>query len=184
LLAGVGMEKKNIINELSESEAKNILRILAEEDIKTARRIEALAEELFADVDIWGIGEDVFYDLDRLDVHELWDNSGKTRYGYVDPGDEAYDMVKRVLDDYIDEYDRYIRLNKRRLAMEYMIEIISGLMEFDINGSSEFRDWAEDIADSCIEEYKDKFKNDEGNSELVDEFMQRIDDLSAEGQDI
>jgi hypothetical protein len=184
LLAGVGMEKKSIINELSETEAKNILRILAKEDKKIAARIEILAEELFADVDFFEISEDVFYDLDRLDVRDLWDNSGKTSYGYVDPYDEAYEMVESVLGEYIDEYERYIRLNKRRLAMEYMIEIISGLMEFDINGISEFRDWAEDVAYSLIEDYKDKFKNDEGNSELVDEFIQRIEDLKSEGQEI
>ncbi len=178
------MEKYNKINELSETEAKNILRILAEEDKKTAARIDKLVEEFFEDADFSEISEDLFGVLDSLDVRDLWDNSGETSYGYVDPGDEAYDMVKSVLDDYIDEYDRYIRLNKRRLAMEYMIGIISGLMEFDLNGSSEFRDWAEDVADPLIEDYEDKFKMDEGNSGLVDEFIQRIEDLKSEGQQV
>lgn len=178
------MRNSKIINELSDEEAKRILIRLADEDKIIAQRIDILAEEYFATVDFLQISNLVFCDLEGLDVEVLWDNSGKTRYGYVEPCDEAYDMVEKVLDEYITEYDKYIRLNKRRPAMEFMIGLISGILEFDIHGSSEFRDWAEDIADCFIQEYIEKFKNDEENAGLADEFMQRIDKLMAKDQDI
>lgn len=178
------MRNNNILNELSGEDAKRILKILADEDKKLAERIDMLAEELIATIDFLDISDSVFYDLDGLDVEELWDHSGKTRHGYVEPYEEAYNMVEQVLDQYITEYDKYIRLNKRRPAMEYMIGLISGLMEFDINGNSEFRDWAEDVADSFIHDYISKFKNDSQNAGLEDEFMQRIEKLKAEDQDI
>ena len=160
------MKKNDIIGELSGSEAKIILRNLANEDEKIDKKIRALAEKLIEAVDFSQISDSVFCDLENLDVYELWDNSGKTRYGYVDPYDEAYEMVERVLDEYIAEYDKYIRLDKRRIAMEYMIGIISGIMRFDNEGISEFSDWAVDVADCFVEDYIEKFKNDEKNAEI------------------
>jgi hypothetical protein len=180
------MDKKNndIINELSGEDAKRILRILADEDGKTAARIDTLAEEFFETVDHLQISDSVFWELNSLNVEDLWDHSGKTRYGYVEPCDEAYNMVELVLDQYIAEYEKYIRLDKRHAAMEFMIGLIYGINEFDTNGRSEFRDWAEDIAGIFIQDYTEKFKNDSENAEFVDEFIQRLDELNAEGQDI
>ena len=178
------MKYNDIIDELSDSEAKIILRKLANEDEKTAKTISALAEKLIERVDLSQISDSVFRDLDNLDVDVLWNNSGKTRYGYVDPGDEAYDMIERVLDEYIAEYDKYIRLNKRRIAMEYMIGIIKGIKKFDNEGISEFRDWAEDVGYCFVRDYIEKFKNNEGNAEFIDEFLQRLDESETEEQEI
>lgn len=38
---------------------------------------------------IEGIAELLLLDLELLDIHDVWENAGSTRYGYVDPNDLA-----------------------------------------------------------------------------------------------
>ena len=39
------------------------------------------------------IADGVFWELDTLEVENVWDNSGPTRYGYVDSGEKVWEMV-------------------------------------------------------------------------------------------
>ena len=51
------------------------------------------------------IADEVFYELDSLEVEDVWDQSGSTRYGYVDPNEKAWEMLEDAI-----ELKRGIRL--------------------------------------------------------------------------
>lgn len=53
----------------------------------------------------------VLYDeLDALEVEEVWDRAGETRYGYVEPGEAADQMIDDVLEPLLKELARYEKL--------------------------------------------------------------------------
>ena len=81
---GIDMQKRsnrtrNILDEISADDAFAILRRLAKEDPKVANRIEQIAIEYLSDVDIEAIASQVYFDLDSIDVEEVWNRSGRTR---------------------------------------------------------------------------------------------------------
>jgi hypothetical protein len=78
-------EKKQIMDDIRAKYAYEILNRLADEDAKISKRIEELAFEYLREVDPDDVADGVFHDLDSLEVEDVWDKSGGTRHGYVDP---------------------------------------------------------------------------------------------------
>jgi len=76
--------KKDILTTITQNEAFTILKSLAKEDENIKKRIEQLAIEYLEDVDVEEIADAVYFDLDLIEVEDLWDRSGSTRDGYVD----------------------------------------------------------------------------------------------------
>ena len=73
--------KDNMIDRISPEQALEILRRLARNDPKITKQIENEAEELLKEIDAEEICEYVYSVLDGIDVQELWDRSGPSRYG-------------------------------------------------------------------------------------------------------
>ncbi len=96
-------KKKQILDDIRAKYAYEILKKLADEDANISKRTEELALEYLIEVDPDDIAESVFYDLDSLAVEDVWDNSGGTRDGYVDPNELASEMFEEVLEPYIDD---------------------------------------------------------------------------------
>ena len=74
----------NILDKINADDGLAILKMLAKEDTSLLKRIENAASEYFSDVEVEDIADGVFYELDTLVVEDVWDQSGSTRYGYVD----------------------------------------------------------------------------------------------------
>ena len=68
------MEK--LLEQISGEEALKILRLLSAQDQDIENRIEELAKKILQDVDLEEVSDEVFFDLDNIDVHDLWDQSG------------------------------------------------------------------------------------------------------------
>jgi len=68
--------KDDIFNKISPDEALEILEQIAKTDKKLKKRIVELTEDLFRNVEVDAICDDVFDSLDGIDVHELWDRAG------------------------------------------------------------------------------------------------------------
>ena len=70
--------------------------------------------------------------------------SGRTRYGYVDPGDAAWEMFEEALNPFIDEMKKNQKRALPAVAKTYCIGIIKGLWRFDEESVSDFIDWVTD----------------------------------------
>jgi hypothetical protein len=71
---------KQVLDNVSTEHAYEILERLADEDANISKRIQELAFEYITGVDPDDIAEDVFYDLNILDVEDVWNNSGSTKF--------------------------------------------------------------------------------------------------------
>jgi DNA phosphorothioation-dependent restriction protein DptG len=142
--------KDDIINKISPREALEILRHLAKLDKETKNRIIEIAEDLFKDIDVEEIGEDVFYALDGIDVQDLWDNSGAKTNGYISTEEMAFGMVEEQLKPFYQELFRLCELNMAQEAMQYCMGVLKGLYLYVNDSESEFKDWATDIPEECF----------------------------------
>jgi hypothetical protein len=167
---------KQVLDDVSSEHAHVILKRLADEDSKISKRIEELALEYLTEVDPDGIAEDIFYDLNILDVEDVWNNSGSTRYGYVDPYELAFEMFEEALEPYIDDLRKCQTISMDEKAKLHCMGILKGIDQFEREGTTEFKDWAVDAPYEnfmqVFEKWREENKNPK-NLEEMDEFIKR-----------
>lgn len=169
-------KKKQILDEISEADAYSILNRLIDEDKELKERVEKIAKEHLSNVDSDDIAEDVFCELDSLDVHDLWDESGSTRDGYVDVDEHAWEMFEERLDLFVDQMKKYQRLKMFPEAKTYCIGILKGLYMFKKDATTEFSDWATDAPDDFSQSIYEEWKKNQPVKEdvtEVDTFMKK-----------
>jgi hypothetical protein len=167
---------KLVLNDVSSEHAHEILIRLADEDAKISERIEEMALEYLTDVDSDGIAENVFCDLDILDVDDVWKNSGSTRYGYVDPYELAFEMFEEALAPYVDELRRCRKISMDEEAKLHCMGILKGIDMFEREATTEFKDWAvDDPHENFIRVFKEwkKENNNPKNLEEMDGFIKK-----------
>jgi hypothetical protein len=135
----------DIFNSISPEEALEILRQLTRTDNDLKKKIIELAENLIRAVDVEEICEAVFYALDGIDVHELWERAGPSRDGYTSPEDMAFEMFEEALEPYEQEMHRLLNLKMHQEAKLYCMGILKGIYRYQEESGSEFKNWATDI---------------------------------------
>jgi hypothetical protein len=164
----MGMNEKDnndIFQLITSYEAKLVLHRFINKHDEHVEEIREIALELISDVDPDEISSDVKNALECLQVEDLWDRSGKTRYGYVEPSEESWEMFEEALSPYIDSMKKYQEAGLNRLAKTYCIGIIQGIKDYDSNSLSEFKDWAEDAPyeyiDRVFQEWKENAQDED-----------------------
>lgn len=137
--------KKDIFNKISPYEALEILRQISKTDKKMKKRIVELAEDLFRDVNVEEVCGEVFFALDGIDVHELWDRAGSSTNGYTSPEDMAFEMFEEALEPFLQEMYRLLDLKMHQEAKLYCMGIAKGIYQYEEDSTSEFKTWAADV---------------------------------------
>jgi len=81
-----------ISDTINHNQALSILKTIVDENRDIAAIIEKLAFKFISNVDIDDIVDQVFSKFNFIDVEDVWDRSGSTRDGYVDPSEAAWDI--------------------------------------------------------------------------------------------
>lgn len=142
---------REIIDHLSPADALFILRALAESDAALAGRIAEMATAHLSGVDPEEVAAALYYELDMLEVEEVWDRAGETRYGYVETGEAADQMIKEVLKPFLDELGKYQKLGMNTEANQMCMGLLLGLHLFERESTSEFKEWAPDAPSGFAE---------------------------------
>jgi hypothetical protein len=132
-------------------------------------KIEDIAKDYLCDIDIEGIAEDLFYELNLLEVEVLWDRSGKTRNGYVDESEAADTMFEEVLETYTDELSKYLKLFMYDEAKSYCKGILLGIRKFEMESTTEFKTWAVDVPSERFDEILSFWKKEQLNLQDIEE---------------
>jgi hypothetical protein len=139
------MRKNDIFDKITPDEALEILRQLTKTDNNLKTKVVKLAEDLFRDVEIDQIREGVFYALDGIDVHELWDRAGPKTDGYTSPEDMSVEMFEEALEPFVQEMERLLDLKMLQEANVYCRGILKGIYQYEEDSESEFKGWASDV---------------------------------------
>ena len=161
--------KGDIFDVISSDDAFDILRRLAREDQEIAKKIEQIAIEYLESVDIEDIAFEVYYALDRIEVEEVWDNSGNTRDGYVDPTEMAWQIFEEALEPFREELRKCQRLLLYAEAKKHCLGILEGIYKFEKESPSEYKDWAVDAPREYFEQILKEWKSGQNSPEDVAE---------------
>lgn len=134
-----------LIGQLTADQALAVVRRLAERGGNVAKAVAAEAKELLADIDVEEVAEDVLLALDCLDVEEIWDQAGGSRYGYTSPDEAAAEIVEQAIDPNVDQIRRYRELGMADQERSQCMGVVLGLYRYDHESESEFHDWAVDL---------------------------------------
>ena len=149
---------KEIIDQLSHGQALAILQALAAGDEQLANRIAELGTACLSEVDPEEVSAALYDELDALEVEEVWDRAEKTRHGYVDTSEAAYQMVEEVIDPYLEQLKKYQKLGMSTEANTLCMGLLLGLYQFERESKSEFKNWAVDapggFASTVIDAWK------------------------------
>jgi hypothetical protein len=150
MIGDIIMEKSknenNLLECISALSQESAIRMLIDlcEDQEVAERISKMVKLSLPDVDVEEIADDVFDALNSIEVEELWDNSGETRYGYNEPTEVAFEMLEDALRDFTEKMAQYKNLDMKKEEKKYCKGLISGLVKYASKGSNEFADWVPD----------------------------------------
>jgi hypothetical protein len=148
---------KILQNLTEEQETEVIKRLYARGgDIRQALLEEA--QNVLEDIDLEEIADGVFFSLDLLQVETLWDSSGPTRDGYVDPGELAYELIEEELKSFIDQIWNYLQQGMEHEAKICCMGVLLGIYRYDQESTSEFKNWAVDIPNNCFERLLDDWQ--------------------------
>ncbi len=167
------------LDNLEQERVSYILKKLAQDDVSIARRIQEIIKQLDSNLDATKIADEIFAALDAIDVEDLWDQSGSTRHGYIEPCEKAYEMIEDAISACMGRLSKYLSKSMWKEAKVISIGIVQGLYEFDTHSKSEFKDWAPDFADDMVSNVIDEWKAHCKNVALLNEIEKLIADLSV-----
>ena len=151
-------EPLHIINQLPPTDALAILRALAGSDDQLAARITEMATARLRGVDPEDVAADLYDELDSLEVEEVWDRAGRTRYGYVEPHQAAEQMIEETIAPFLEELKKYQALGMNAEANRMCMGLLLGLHRFERESTSEFKDWASGAPNAFAGEVVDAWK--------------------------
>ena len=168
-------EMKKFIESLNEHETSQVLKALLDSNPNLTKKIYDIAIKVVGDVDADEIMDEVYYALDGLDVDVLYSRSGKTRYGYVEPCDAAWEMFEEAITPFIDEMKKNQQRSLPEMAKTYCIGIIKGLWEFEKESNSDFKDWATDASGQFVDNVFEAWKKGKPSDEDIADVMSIIE---------
>jgi hypothetical protein len=169
-------DMRKFVQGLSDGEASLVLKHLLDDTPDLMRTVYDIAVKVAGDVNADDITCDVFHELDMLDVDNLSGRSGRTRYGYVDPGDAAWEIFEEALQPFVDEMKKNQQRSLPVAAKAYCVGIIKGLVKYEEESSSEFKDWVTDAPGEYIDTVIDEWKKGNPNGDDVAEVTSFVKD--------
>ena len=158
-MIGLTVTKKvDFLKTLNSDEAASVLKTLLEAQPDLEDMAYDIAMKVTCNVDADEIMEDVFRELNGLDVDELFARSGKTRYGYKEPSEEAWEMFEEAFKPSMYEMMKSQNRGLLSISKIYCIGIIKGLLKFERESCSEFKDWATDAPLEFIDRVIDEWR--------------------------
>lgn len=148
----------DFVNSLSGEDALRILKTLCAEDPALRDRVVVLCETETILPDWDEIAACVKFDLESIDLDDLWDRAGSHRMGYTSPDEAAWELLEETIQPYADEISGYDKAGMGEAAMQTRKGILKGLYIFEHESTSEFKINAPDNAGECFGQALDDWR--------------------------
>ena len=172
-------KKKAVLAAISPDEALAVLNQLTK-DPQIRKMAEEIALAVVGDVDVDAVAEEVFYELDSIAVEDVWDNSGSTRDGYVEPGEYAWQLFENALEPFEEHLRKCRELSLTKQAKLQCMGILKGIWRFESESESEFKDWAIDAPGENMARVFEAWKKGNRNRKDIQEVTKFMDSLDRE----
>jgi len=155
------------LSTLTDDQAQRVLNHLFKIKPDLIPVAAALAREILSGIDEDEISERVCDALSDLDVEDLWQESGKTRYGYVDPYDHSYEMMEEKIEPFLAEMERYLDRKMNDDALACCKGIIKGICVYMSEEAGDFADWAADSDDGLTYDVIERWKTNDNPPDTI-----------------
>lgn len=160
-------QNQKFLSTLSDYQAQRVLAHLLQENQELVPAAATIARKILSGIDEDEISEQVRNTLSELDVQDLWEESGKTRYGYVDPYDHSYEMMEDKIEPFLDEMEQYLNREMPNDALAYCRGIIKGICVYMSDEAGEFANWAGDSDDGLTSDVIERWKTSNDDPDTV-----------------
>jgi hypothetical protein len=137
--------KGKVLARLTPDEGAGVLRSLLERHPELVAEAEGIARATVTDIDACGVAEEVEQAVLDLGVDELGTRAGRTRWGYVEPSEAAWELLGEAVDPFLGEMKRHIELGFEAAATGTCAGIVLGLYRCRDKSSDRLLGWAEDF---------------------------------------
>ncbi len=113
------------------------------------------------------IADSLSRELSSIRIEEVWDTSGRTRDGYIDPSERAWEMLDDVLEPYRDEMMTYLQRGMAEESRLYCAGILIGIRRFQKRPGSDLIDEAPDYCNNTFDTIREEWEEAAGDAEQV-----------------
>lgn len=135
----------NILDKMSPGELAVVLRALLKKHLDLKPEAEAVAVEMVSSPSVEDIAEDVLDAVTSLDIDTFHGRAGKQPWGYVEPGQAAWDLLGEAVEDVVADMQRRMDLGLEAAAETICCGIVVGLRKAEGAGSDGPLGWAPDF---------------------------------------
>lgn len=134
-----------------DGERSAVLAALIAGDPALASRAQAIAQAHLEAVDVAVIIDRVTTTLLSLDQDDLASRAGKTRYGYIEPTEAAWQLLEEALEPWLEDIRRRAHLGLDDAAQQLGSAVIQALEQLaePTHGDWLLLGWAPDFADEA-----------------------------------
>src|SRR5207253_468947 len=123
------VRKDKVLARLKPDGGGDVLRSLLERHPELVPEVEEIARATVTDVDANVVAEDVEQAVLDLDIDDLNARAGRKSWGYVEPGDAAWELLEEAIDPFLAEMKRHIELGFEAAATATCAGIVLGLYQ-------------------------------------------------------
>jgi hypothetical protein len=174
------MAKRDFLKAIGPDEAMAVLEQLVALDPEIRRKAQEIAMKVISDIDADEVADQVFWELDAIAVEDVWDGSGQTREGYVDPGDYAWQLFEEALEPFIEQLRKCEQVRLTVQAKLCCMGILEGIHRFETESESEFKEWAVDAPGQYFVSVYREWRKGSKSNKHVSEVKRLVQKLSPE----
>lgn len=142
------------LSQLREVEKSAVLDEIVADEASIRELAEAAARRRLAHVDEAAVAEEILDRVGSIPHDELAAHTGRTRYGYVQPTDAAWEILEREIEPWLDDLRRRVAVGLPDSVRRLAIGIIDGLHRLEPVTTRETRllSWAPDFPREATEQ--------------------------------
>ena len=141
----IGGDGQSVLGRLTDHESATILRVLLQRHDSLLPEAEKLAGELVSVSSSDDVTDSVLDALTSVDLDDLNDRAGATRWGYVEPTEAAWELLEEAVEDFIADLKRRAELGSSDAAVMMCRGIVAGLYKAKDVPSDGALGWAPDF---------------------------------------
>lgn len=134
-----------VLSRLADHEADAVLRALLQRHVSLRMEAEQLATELANAPSLDDIARSVCEAVTSLDLVDLNDRAGATRWGYTEPTEAAWELLGESVEDFVADLKRRADLGLMDAAVIICRGIVAGLYKAKDSPSDGPLGWAPDF---------------------------------------
>jgi hypothetical protein len=134
-----------VLARLTPEEGTRVLRSLLALHPELLAQAEEIAESTIADVNAAAVSEEVEQAILDVDTDDVGARAGRTSWGYVEPGEAAWELLEEALHPFMEQMRRSIALGFERAATTTGAGIVLGLYRCRGQNADHVLGWVEDF---------------------------------------